>query len=109
MKVANKLKTTMLTAISSSQELVKSIKETPEYAWANNEQNVAVVEDRLATLKGAMTDFQREWMFQPQQTMRKKYTEARLKTELSNFLGHREAVKVLTKLTSTLIARTNVE
>ena len=109
-KDAQKLKLTVLQSISAATELQKTIASKEEYGWARNPENLGEVLNKLDALNSEFqkSELAREFLMQPVVSMKKKYSQQRLHTELEEFIKISLVVEDLRATTNRLLKRTMV-
>ena len=110
LKDAQKLKLTVLQSISAATELQKNIASKEEYGWARNPENLGEVLNKLDALNSEFqkSELAREFLVQPVVSMKKKYSQQRLHTELEEFININPVVEDLRATTNRLLKRTMV-
>ena len=110
LKDAQKLKLTVLQSISAATELQKNIASKEEYGWARNPENLGEVLNKLDALNSEFqkSELAREFLVQPVVSMKKKYSQQRLHTELEEFIKISPVVEDLRATTNRLLKRTMV-
>ena len=84
---AMKLRLVVMQSLSRAADLVEAIKTCVEYDWANNAQNLGVVEKVVKELRAVFTPFHREFITQDPMVLRKHTSPDKLRTELKSFLA----------------------
>ena len=84
--MASKQKQEYLTVQASTTQLLCTIREDRAYKWADNPQNRGRLESLLADMQEKLSDWDKEYITNPASSLRKKYNDARVLTELNNFV-----------------------
>ena len=84
---AMKLRSVVMQSLSQAAGLVESIKTCVEWDWANNNQNLGVIEKVVKELRAVFTPFHREFITQDPLVLRKHTSPDKLRTELKSFLA----------------------
>ena len=106
-KAATKLKATMTLTMNSATNLVASINQDESYVWAHNPQNLGKLVF-LVKLSSNLSCVGREWNVNTLAVMKKKYSEARLLTELTEYLKLEKPTAELSDHVRQIIARSNL-
>ena len=98
----------MAQTITNATSLVATIEGDSEYDWANNPQNLGAMQDMLTQLHASTSQVGREFNVQSLAVMKRKYSVARLETELNTYLQLDGQVEALSRHVAKVIKRSNL-
>ena len=90
LKDGNALKAELIRLRGSVSSIVTKIKGGgEEYAWANNAENVGKLEKLMCECDESISTFGQEFVLNSTATIKKRYVDARISSEMTKFLGCR--------------------
>ena len=103
-KQAIKTKLNLLKARGAAEALCAQISSGhAEYRWANNAENVGLLEAAVKQLSEALSGFGKEWLIQDPRSVKELFPPAKLITELENLEQLGGKISEVSRLTTVLL------
>ena len=104
----NRLKGQVNKHLTVAESLIKQIKDNKAYEWAQNDQNLGVLQMDLAKLRGMMSPFHHEFLLVDARVMKERVGAAVFLSEMSCFKATEVVLESLVQTIKTIMKRTNV-
>ena len=102
---ATKLKRDFLSQTAMCVELLSQIRESKDWKWAKNEDNMGVLEAVAAKVREPLTDFHRRFLTEETAVIKRQFSSEMLSKELTEFLKLRPSLQALTLEMNRLVKR----